>query len=393
MRRLRICFAIPNFDRLGAQRVAIWVAKALPRERFDISFLVHQAGGEMMGELPKEIPVHVVDTRCPSLPKAMSLSRPLGYLRWLRELCPDVVVGVVQYPTFATAAVLGMLHPAPALIACEHSFVSKNIVDPDAYPYVFRRIYRQLFPVVYNRRCTAVVVTAEEGRRDLVENWGIDDRKLHVIPNPIDHKALHARADESLEDAWFAGAPVREGNASRLPVVVAAGRLTFQKRFDILVDAFAHVRKKMRANLLILGAGGWDKKLQRQVTSLGLQDCVRIENQSPPWRHMVRADLFVLSSEWEGFPMVLAEAMALACPIVSVRCPSGPSEMLDEGRGGWLVPPNDPVALGDGIVEALRAPEEAKRRATYAAKKSADYAAAAVAGRYATLFESVVTGR
>ena len=393
MRRLRVCFAIPSFDRLGAQRVAVWVAKALPSERFECSFLVHETGGEMMGELPREIPVHVVDARCPRLPKAMSLSRPLGYLRWLREIQPDIVVGVVQYPTLAIAAVMGMLKSRPLLIACEHSFVSKNIVDPEAYPFLFRRVYRRVFPRVYNRRCAAVVVTAEEGRRDLVETWGIDSRKLHVIPNPLDHLALRRKAEETLEDAWFEGSPAREGNASRVPVVVAAGRLVFQQRFDILIDAFALVREKMQARLLILGAGDWDAQLRGQVERLGLHGSVRIENKSPPWRHMVRADLFALSSEWEGFPMVLAEAMALACPIVSVRCPSGPSEMLDEGRGGWLVPPNDPVALGKGILAALQAPEEAKRRAAYAAEKSMRYASSAVAECYATLFETVLAKR
>jgi glycosyltransferase involved in cell wall biosynthesis len=237
------------------------------------------------------------------------------------------------------------------------------------------------------------VVTAEEGRLDLVENWGIDGHKLHVIPNPLDHKTLRKRAAESLDDDWLADPPMRDGNSSRIPVVVAAGRLVFQKRFDILIDAFAFACQRMPARLLILGAGDWDEKLRGQVARLGLQDSVRIENQSPPWRHMARADLFALSSEWEGFPMVLAEAMALACPIVSVRCPSGPSEMLDEGRGGWLVPPNDPIALGEGIVAALRAPEEAKQRAACAAEKSATYASTAIAGLYANLFESVVAAR
>ena len=186
---------------------------------------------------------------------------------------------------------------------------------------------------------------------------------------------------------------MRDGNASRVPVVVGAGRLAFQKRFDILIDAFALVRKRMHARLLILGAGERDRELRGQVAHLGLQDFVRIEDQSPPWRYMARADLFALSSEWEGFPMVLAEAMGLACPIVSVRCPSGPSEMLDDGRGGWLVRPNDPVALGDGIVAALQAPTEAKRRASYAAEKSMTFASSAVAERYAALFENVVVSR
>lgn len=387
---MRVCFALPDFDRLGAQRVAVWIAKSLPTDRFEASFLVHDPRGEMREQLPSTIPVVTVDEHCPAVPRLRSVARLAGYLRCLKMLRPDVVVGVVQYPTLAVAACLKFLSPRPRLIGCEHSFVSKNLEDPEAYPPLFRQLYRLLFPLVYNDYCSAVVVTAAAGGVDLVTNWRVRREQVHVIPNPVDLNALEQRASEPLSDPWLGDPPLREGNGNRVPVILAAGRLVFQKRFDILIDAFGLLRQSIHARLLILGAGEWEGRLREMVIKHGVQDSVRIENQSPPWRHMARADVFALSSEWEGFPMVLAEAMAIGCPIVSVRCPSGPAEMLDEGEGGLLTQSGDPHQLAQGLRRALQDPEASRRRAAHARRKAMKYSTDVVSKQYTALFENVL---
>lgn len=384
---LRVCLAIPTFERLGAQRVAIWIARGVDRKRIKPFFLVHQRIGDLAETVPNDVDVIQTDDYCVRIPRMMSLLRLGAYKRALARHPCDVALGVTQYPTLALARVRRHV-PAPfRLIGCEHSFVSKNLADRDAYPAAFRAYYKHQLSRIYNRDCDAVVMTAEEGKSDLVERFGVQAARIQVIPNPVDVAEVRRIAVLPLEDRWL---PPEIGEPTDPPVIVAAGRLAHQKRFDLLIEAFALMTRRRSARLLILGAGDLEAPLRKQVELHRLGSSVRIENTTPPWQHMARARVFVLSSEWEGFPMVLAEAMALGCSIVSVACPSGPREMLREGRAGLLVRPGDPTALAAGLEEALDAPprEDDARRA--AARAYADgYDIARVCERYTELFERV----
>ncbi len=389
---LKVCLAIPSFDRLGAQRVALWLARGFDRRRVSPYFLVHHRTGDMAEIAPADVPVVEVDRFCPRIPRLKALTRLFGYTRALAAHPPDVAIGVVQYPTLALAYARARLRASWGLLACEHSYVSKNLADREAYGWLFRTVYRRSFPRVYNRVCDRVVVTAEEGRDDLVRNWGVRLDKLVVIPNPLDAAEVRQKAAEPLlADPWLPEAV--DAPLPGPPVVAAAGRLVLQKRFDILIQALGRLRRRRAVRLVILGHGEREGDLRSLSRELGLAEVVRIENKSPPWQFMARSSLFALSSEWEGFPMVLGEAMALGCRIVSVACPSGPAEMLESGKGGVLVTPGDPQALAEGLAFALDHPEDMRQRAEAARRKSTSYDVSVVAERYATLVEEIGRSR
>jgi glycosyltransferase involved in cell wall biosynthesis len=229
-------------------------------------------------------------------------------------------------------------------------------------------------------------MTAEEGRDDLVSNFGVDASRIVVVPNPIDLPRVRASAEEPLEDPWL---PREPGRDAEVPVIVGAGRFVAQKRFDHLVRAFAVTRRARRARLILSGSGPGRAELETLARTLGIAEDVRFVESSPPWRHMRRAALFALSSEWEGFPMVLAEAMALACPIVSYACPSGPREMLEDGRGGVLVPSGDVDALGAAMAEALAEPSRMRTLGAHAAQRAEAYSIPRVVSRYEEIFEEL----
>ncbi|HOL13816.1 MAG TPA: glycosyltransferase, partial [Bacillota bacterium] len=117
---------------------------------------------------------------------------------------------------------------------------------------------------------------------------------------------------------------------------------------------FSLLRRKVEAKLVILGEGPERGKLEHLVEELGLKDDVSmpgfVEN---PYKYMRKSAVFVLSSRWEGLPTVLVEALALGIPVVSTDCPSGPAEILENGKWGRLVPVDDPKTLTDAILEAM----------------------------------------
>jgi glycosyltransferase involved in cell wall biosynthesis len=147
-----------------------------------------------------------------------------------------------------------------------------------------------------------------------------------------------------------------------VPLIVAAGSLVPWKGFDDLIAAMGRVVQLTPARLLILGEGQMRAGLTELIVKHRLQGVVRLPgNVDNPLAYFSRADVFVLCSHVEGLPNVLVEAMFCGCTPVAANCPTGPREVLQDGKHGYLVPMRDPIALADGIVRALRNPLPAEQ--------------------------------
>jgi len=198
--------------------------------------------------------------------------------------------------------------------------------------------------------CADAVVSVSRGLTDdLRDNFGVDPARLHTIYNPAFRASFVAAAQAPVDHPWLM--------QKDKPVVIAAGRLHHVKGFDDLLNAFAQVRRTLDARLIILGEGKERENLEAQVRELGLADAVQLPGRVgslAPW--MSRADLFVLSSRREGLPAVLIEALAMGMTVGAARCPSGPDEILEEGRWGRLVPVGDVPTLAAAMADALRDP-------------------------------------
>jgi glycosyltransferase involved in cell wall biosynthesis len=191
------------------------------------------------------------------------------------------------------------------------------------------------------------VVAVSAGVADgLASRAGLRRDRITVIHNPIVTPEIAEKAAAGLDHPWFA--------PGQSPVFLAAGRLTVQKDYPTLLRAFAQLRQRRAARLVILGVGELRDELAAQVSSLGLAADVEFAGfQENPFAFMRRAAAFVLSSAWEGFGNVLVEALACGTQVVSTDCPSGPAEILDGGRFGHLVQVGDASALAAAMEAAL----------------------------------------
>lgn len=222
------------------------------------------------------------------------------------------------------------------VLSWEHFHLLINVGD------VFQRVRRSL-----GRRMALVwadkVVTLTERDRQQYLKLAPGSVKIVAIPNPI--TIYHGRAAD--QDS---------------KVVLAAGRLVPEKGFDLLLQAWAqawpaHPQWKLR----IVGSGADDQKLQRQADALSIRDGVEfVPNTSDMPFEYQRVALFVCSSRFEGFGLVLVEAKSFGLPVVSFDCACGPSDIVRNGVDGLLVPPEDPQALAQALDQLIN--DEAERR-------------------------------
>ncbi|MGD9299694.1 MAG: glycosyltransferase, partial [Thiohalocapsa sp.] len=174
------------------------------------------------------------------------------------------------------------------------------------------------------------------------------------------------------------------------PVLLGAGRLERQKDFPTLLRAFAALRGERRCRLVLLGEGAWRHRLTAEAAALGVAADLDLPGfQSNPYPFLARARVFVLSSAWEGSPNVLTEAMALGTPVVATDCPSGPREVLADGRFGRLVPVGDAAALAKAMAATLANPLPAAVLQHAVAAYRSDASAAA----YAAALDAVAAGK
>src|SRR3989338_6549087 len=191
-----------------------------------------------------------------------------------------------------------------------------------------------------------VVICASNGVAENILDIVKIPKKVKVIYYPVATNRIQEWAQEPVGHLWFLN--------SEIPVVLAAGRLLNQKDFPTLLRAFAMVVKTMSARLAILGEGKDRGKLEKLAEELGISDkVVFLGFQINPFKYMKRATVFVLSSLHEGFGNVLVEAMACGTPVISTNCKSGPSEIIEDGKSGILVPVSDYQSLSKAIIKVL----------------------------------------
>ena len=259
-------------------------------------------------------------------------------VRYLRGQRPDAMLSTLFFTNVMAIWACRWVERPPRLVLREANTISAKGTQADHWKYRLMPYLSRWFYPWADR----VVTVSEAAGEDLIDVTGIAEEKVRTIYNPVVTENLKQQAREPVDHPWF-----REGAP---PVVLGAGRLEKQKDFETLIRAFSRIRKSTTARLVILGKGSRKSQLEELAHALEVRDDVLLPGfVDNPFKYMARAGVFALSSRFEGLPGVLIQAMATGCPVVSTDCPSGPREILEEGRYGPLVPVGDPEALAEGI--------------------------------------------
>jgi glycosyltransferase involved in cell wall biosynthesis len=204
--------------------------------------------------------------------------------------------------------------------------------------------FRHFYPMA-----DAIIVPSLGAADDLASVARLPVERITVVPSPVVNADLLAKAKEDPGHPWF--------KPGQPPVLLGIGELCARKDFVTLIRAFALVRKQTLLRLLILGEGRQRQMLEGLVAELGLEQEVMLPGfVANPYAYIARAGLFALTSRCEGAPVVLMEALGIGCPVVSTDCPSGPREIMQNGRYGKLVPIGDEQGLASVILETLAQP-------------------------------------
>ena len=298
--------------------------------------LVLRDEGSLTGSVPEGVEVFCVNEEITTgLHASVFRTR-----RILKKIRPDVVVSFMWYP-----AVISYLVRRAGFIPFRH-IVHETVNMTEHLNDVFRQGRFNPLKLFLIRSAYAdadIVTTVSKGvQNDLIENFNVKEGRIKVIYDGIDHELISRMSSE-----------VAGLNLDGM-VIVTVGRLVYQKGFDILLKAFHMMRGQVRSRLLIIGDGAEREGLVNLAKQLNIsKDTIFAGYKSNPYRYMRESTVFCSASRYEGFSIVILEAMVLGLPVIATDCPSGPAEILDSGRHGILVPPEDPEAIADKLLRVL----------------------------------------
>jgi glycosyltransferase involved in cell wall biosynthesis len=279
----------------------------------------------------------------------LGASRILGALpglaAYLRRATPRVMLSALPHANVVAVWARSLAGVHTRVVLSEHATAGPSSAGA-------KQLRARLLPLFMRRaypKADAVVAVSHAVADDLASLIGLARDRITTIYNPVVSPRLVTLAGISVEHPWF--------TPDQPPVILDAGRLSVEKDFANLVRAFAMVRRRRAARLVILGEGIERPRLESLAAELGvIADFGLPGYVDNPFPYMRRAAVFVLASRWEGFGNALVEAMACGTAVVSTDCPGGPREILEGGRHGTLVPVGDPSLLARAIDAQLGRP-------------------------------------
>ncbi|MCA9949561.1 MAG: glycosyltransferase [Anaerolineales bacterium] len=326
---------LPSLNGGGAQRAMLNLAHGLCVCGCAVDLVLAEAKGPYLAEVGDS--VRLIDLKASRVLTSMP-----ALAQYLRHEKPTVLISVLGYASLVALWARRFVGSSVQIVINEQNTMSIDSSESEIrrerlVPHLAKRFYPWADHITGNSNGVA---------DDLSLVIGLPREQIKVIYNPVVTPELQKKAQGSLNHPWF------ENN--QIPVILAVGRLTQQKDFPTLIRSFAQVRQRQPARLLILGEGEDRLALEALVNEFNLKDDVDlpgfVEN---PYAYMRQASLFVLSSQWEGLPTVLIEALYCGTPVIATDCPSGPREILADGQYGALVPIGDVAALTKCIEAGL----------------------------------------
>lgn len=353
-----IAIYLPSLRGGGAERVTLTLTNAIAERGYSVDLILSTAIGPYLNDVSPM--VNIID-----LKQTRVITSLPGLVRYLLNRKPAVILSAMGHSNLIALLSRKLAKVKTRVVVSEHNNSMASIKNNkrDIKTWIVNYLNRRLY------QSADEIIAVSNGVADSsAELLGLSREKIKVVYNPVvtDHLLKAAKAD--LMYSWI----TKDSNF----LIIAAGRLTKQKDFPTLIRAFALLRAQIDARLVIIGEGGMRSDLEKLILELSLRDSVVLPGfVDNPFVVMKQANLFVLSSAWEGLPTVLIEAMACGTPVVSTECPSGPVEILENGKWGRLVPVGNVNALAQAMLDTLMEtehPDVFSRSAHFSVERSVD---------------------
>ena len=333
----KVALFLPSLEAGGAERVAINLCNGLIDKGIKVDLILICPGEQLLSILPPQVQVIRLQRRR----VVLAIPQLVGYLR---RNNPNAVISILTHVNIISLVTTILAFYKGRLILTEHSSVSQNLIKQ---PGCKNKIMIMLMKLFYPYADMVIAVSAQLMHElEKIANL----KNVTCIYNPVD---ISLPADEDIN--------FLEKSVSSRPntqyLVATVGRLTKAKNFALLIKSIEIVRKEIPVILNIIGEGEERENLERLINERNLSNHVFLHGYSDyPKMWMRSSDLFVLSSSWEGLPLVVVEALAMGVTVVATDCHTGPAEILENGRYGYLVPVNDPEKMAEAIIFALKNP-------------------------------------
>jgi glycosyltransferase involved in cell wall biosynthesis len=326
----------------GVDRAAKHLIPALARRGYRVDLLKVRRHGPHLDAIPDGVTVVDLGSR-------HTYACVPALVRYLRRERPAVMLSDKDRVN-RTALLAGLIARRLAGVPTRLVFSSGTTISIDLATrgalerWVQRNSMGRLYPFA-----DQVIVTSAGVADDMARYTGLARERIRVVPSPVVPASLFTEALARPDHPWL--------GRSDVPLILGAGELCGRKDFETLLRAFALVRAQRPCRLMILGQGRARERLLALAAELGVAEDVGLPGFVPePYAFMAHADLFAFTSRWEGLGFVIIEALAVGTPVVATNCPSGPREILQDGRIGHLVPVGDDAALAAAMLQTLEAP-------------------------------------
>lgn len=311
---------------------------ALAARGYQVDLLHVHRHGPYLKSIPEGVRVIELGT-------SSTYSSLFPLIRYLRRECPAILLSDKDRVNRTAMLARYLSGTRPRQVLRYGSTVSINLASRGAFE---RWLQKTSMGRLY-RHADCVIVPSSGAADDMAAYTGLAREHIQVVPSPAIPDDAFNRHYARPDHPWFqSGQPA---------VILGVGELGMRKDFATLIRAFARVRSQRDCRLVILGEGKQKAGLESLAEALGVVEDVDLPGfQTNPYDYMAHAGLFALTSLWEGMAFALIEALGMGTPVVSVDCPSGSREILQDGKYGLLVAVKDDLALSHAIIDTLNDP-------------------------------------
>jgi glycosyltransferase involved in cell wall biosynthesis len=333
-----ISFFLPSLEGGGAEKATVYLIKGFVEKGFQVDLLLSKAAGPYIKMVPEKCKIMDFNSKR----VIFSLGKLIDYLKVNK---PFALISVLSHANVISLFAKMFYNTETKIVLTERI----NLTSSKVNLMSFRSKLLPFFMFLTYWKANKIVAVSKGVAEDLEKRIGYLKNKVEFIYNPVIVPEILKLSKESIDHPWF--------NNKEIPVILSVGRLTPQKDYPVLLKAFSIVRKEIECHLVILGEGEERNNLNDLAKDLEIYEDVWMPGfVDNPYKYMTKANLFVSSSKSEGFPNALIEAMACGTAVVATDCPSGPVEILDNGKYGKLVPVGDFMGMANAIIETLKYP-------------------------------------